>query len=123
MPRELKPNVLYVSEEFDIAIHLCPCGCGSRVKTPLGAAEWSMEENESGPTLEPSLGNWQIACQSHYWITRGNVEWAAKWKPEQIAEGRRYEEKRRRAYYEANDRQRGGPLQRFWWWLKDLSRH
>ena len=28
MPKDLKPGILYVSEEFNIAIHLCACGCG-----------------------------------------------------------------------------------------------
>ena len=120
MPKELKPGVLYVSEEFDIAMHLCACGCGSKVKTPLGPTEWSVEETNSGPTLRPSVGNWQQACQSHYVIYRGEIRWADKWAPEQIAAGRRHEEERRRAYYEALYRSRGGIMQRFWRWLKGL---
>ncbi len=120
MPKELKPGVLYVSEEFDIAMHLCACGCGSKVKTPLGPTEWSVVETKSGPSLRPSVGNWQQACQSHYWITDGKVRWAEKWTPEQIAAGRRHEEERRHAYYEALDGKRGGALQRIWSWLKRL---
>jgi hypothetical protein len=120
MPKELKPGVLYVSEEFDIAIHLCACGCGSKVKTPLGPTEWSVEETKSGPSLRPSIGNWQQACQSHYWIDRGEVVWAENWTPEEIAAGRRQEEKRRRTYYDVLDRRRGGVLQRFWHWLWGL---
>src|SRR5271165_10118 len=120
MPKELKPGVLYVSEEFDIAVHLCACGCGSKVRTPLGSTEWSVIETRSGPSLRPSIGNWQQACQSHYWITNGKVRWAEKWTSEQIAAGRRHEEERRHAYYEALDRKRGGALQRIWSWLKRL---
>ena len=120
MPKELKPGVLYVSEEFDIAMHLCACGCGSKVRTPLGPTEWSVEETSSGPSLRPSVGNWQQACQSHYWINRGKVVWAEKWTPEKIAAGRRHEEERRRAYYAALDRKRCGILQRLWRWLKGL---
>jgi len=120
MPKELKPSVLYVSEEFGIAVHLCPCGCGSKVTTPLGPTEWAVNETSSGPSLFPSVGNWQQACQSHYWITEGDIKWAAKWTPEQIAAGRRHEEERRRAYYDALDRKRGGTLRRFWRWLKSL---
>ena len=63
MPKELKPGVLYVSEEFDIAMHLCACGCGSKVRTPLGPTEWSVQETNSGPTLRPSVGNWRQACR------------------------------------------------------------
>lgn len=120
MPKELKPGVLYVSEEFDIAMHLCACGCGSKVKTPLGPTEWSVQETKSGPSLRPSVGNWQQACQSHYWINRGEVEWATRRTPEEIAASRRCEEDRRRAYYKALDRQRAGMLQRLWHWLSGL---
>jgi len=120
MPKELKPRVLYVSEEFGAAAHLCACGCGAKIRTPLGPTEWALEETDSGPTLHPSVGNWQQACQSHYWIYRGEVNWSKKWTPEQIAEGRCAEEKRRRAYYYALDRQRGGILQRCWHWVKGL---
>jgi hypothetical protein len=120
MPKELKPSVLYVSEEFEIAMHLCPCGCGSKVKTPLGPTEWSVEETKTGPSLRPSVGNWQQACQSHYWITRGEIIWGGKWTPEQIAAGRRHEEERRHVYFEALDRQRGGLLRRFWRWVRSL---
>jgi hypothetical protein len=118
MPKELKPGVLYVSEEFGAAAHLCACGCGSKIRTPLGPTEWAFEETDNGPTLRPSIGNWQLPCQSHYWIIRGEVVWAPKWTPEEIATGRRGEETRRRAYYDALERQRGGTLRRFWRWLK-----
>jgi hypothetical protein len=120
MPKDLKPGILYVSEEFDIAMHLCACGCGSKVKTPLDVTEWSVKETKTGPTLRPSVGNWQQACQSHYWIDRGKVLWAEKWTPDEITAGRRYDEERRRAYYEAIDRKRGGALRQFWLWLKRL---
>lgn len=120
MPDNLEPGILYVSEEFDIAIHLCACGCGSKVKTPLGVTEWSVDKTKAGPTLRPSIGNWQQACQSHYWITGGNVVWAERWTPEEIAQGRRHEEESRRAYYNALDRKRGGAARRLWRWLKGL---
>jgi hypothetical protein len=120
MPKDLKPGILYVSEEFEIAIHLCACGCGSKIKTPLGVTEWSVRETNSGPTLRPSVGNWQEACQSHYWISSGEVEWAAKWTPEEIAAGRRHEQERRHAHYNAIERKRGGVVRRSWRWFVGL---
>ena len=42
MPKELKPGVLYVSEEFGAAAHLCACGCGAKIRTPLGPTEWTL---------------------------------------------------------------------------------
>lgn len=118
MPKDLKPGVLYVSEEFGAAAHLCPCGCGTKIRTPLGPTEWSLEETASGPTLRPSVGNWQQACQSHYWIYRGAVIWTDRWTPQQIAASRLDEEYRRCVYYDDLDRLRGGALRRFWWWVK-----
>ena len=110
MPKELKAGILYVSEEFNIAIHLCACGCGCKVRTPLGPTEWSVKETPLGPSLIPSIGNWQQPCQSHYWICRGKVKWAKKWTPEQIAAGRLWEEERRRIhYYEIKSAQSGIP--------------
>ena len=120
LPKELKPGVLYVSEEFEIAAHLCACGCGTKIRTPLGATEWSVEETASGPSLSPSIGNWQEACQSHYWIEGGKVRWAPKWHEEQIADGRREEQERRRVYYEDLYRKKDWSVERFARWLKRL---
>jgi hypothetical protein len=120
MPRELTAGVLYVSEEFGTAAHLCPCGCGSKVRTPLGPTEWSLEETKTGPTLRPSVGNWQQQCRSHYLIENGEVLWCADWTPEEVAAGRQREEERRRAYYDARDRQRGGMLRRLWRRVRSL---
>ena len=120
MPKELKPGVLYVSEEFSTAAHLCACGCGSKIRTPLGPTEWKVMETKKGLSLYPSVGNWQQPCQSHYWIERGEVRWSPKWTHEEITMGRRQEEERRRAYYDALDRKRSGKLRRFWNWVKSL---
>ena len=79
-----------------------------------------MKETEGGPSLSPSVGNWQKACQSHYWIERGKVRWAPKWHEEQIADGRRQEQERRRFYYEELHRKKGWSVERFFRWLKHL---
>lgn len=120
MPQALEPGVLYVSREFEIAMHLCPCGCGAKIRTPLGPTEWSIIETPEGPSLSPSVGNWQQPCQSHYWITRGEVRWAEKWTVEQVLAGREDEERRRKEYYEARNPVRPGLLQRIWLWFKSL---
>lgn len=120
MPKELKPGILYVSEEFGAAAHLCACGCGTIVRTPLGPTEWSLEKTEHGPSLDPSVGNWQEPCKSHYWIERGEVKWAKKWSPEEIAKGRRREEERRTAYYEDLYRRDSSKLQKIWKRIRSL---
>ena len=120
MPKTLQQGVLYVSEEFGTAAHLCACGCGSKIRTPLGPTDWAIEESQSGPTLRPSVGNWQQACESHYWIWRGDIRWAEKWTPHEIAAGRRGEQRRREAYYDALYRDKPNLLLRIWRWLKSL---
>jgi hypothetical protein len=122
IPKELKPGVLYVSEEFGAVAHLCPCGCGSKIRTPLGPTEWALEETETGPTLIPSIGNWQQECRSHYWIYRGEILWASEWTPEQVDAGYQREKDRRRVYYETLARQRAGVLRRFLSWARRFLR-
>lgn len=83
VPKTLKPGLLYVSEEFGAAVHLCACGCGSKVSTPLGPTEWALEETASGPSLSPSVGSWQLPCKSHYWIRGGKIVWSGQYEREQ----------------------------------------
>jgi len=99
MPRQLQPSVLYVSAEFSTAAHLCACGCGTKIRTPLGPTEWKITESAKGPTLWPSVGNWQQPCCSHYVIKHGDVLWAGQWTEAQVAAGRAREDRRRQAYY------------------------
>lgn len=120
IPKTPEAGVLYVSTQFGAAVHLCACGCGAKVSTPLGPTEWALRETASGPTLTPSVGSWQLPCKSHYWISGGKIVWAGEWTPEQILAGRRAEDNRRRAYYDALDRKRGGLLRRLWRWVKSL---
>ncbi len=122
VPRTLEPGILYVSEEFGAALHLCACGCGVKVSTPIGPTDWSFEESSAGPTLFPSVGNWQQPCQSHYVIRDGRVLWMDAWTPEQILSGRLAKERRDEAYFAARAGQRGEALHKLWNWIKNLLR-
>jgi hypothetical protein len=88
LPRELAPGILYVSDEFAVAGHLCACGCGNKVVTPLGPAEWTFTERNGRPTLHPSIGNWQLPCRSHYVIAEGQIRWGDQWSEAQVFAGR-----------------------------------
>ncbi len=118
MPARLEPGVLYVSEEFETAAHLCACGCRSKVRTPLGPTEWRFTHYAEGPSLQPSIGNWQLPCKSHYWIDRGEIKWSTKWSHEQIAAGRAAEERRREHHYAVLYPDRWWA--RVWRWLKSM---
>ena len=111
MPKLLDPGILYVSEDFHTAAHLCACGCGQKVRTPLGPTEWGVRVASHGPTLRPSVGNWQLPCKSHYLITNGSVQWSNQWTDKQIQSGRQKENARRSAYYAARKRKAS------WWRL------
>jgi Family of unknown function (DUF6527) len=114
MPQQLQPGILYVSEEFSTAAHLCPCGCGSKIRTPLGPTDWRFEDSVRGPTLWPSIGNWQRPCRSHYWIRSGDVLWSEDWSDDEVAVGRQLERDRAAAHYRALYRQRASLLVRVW---------
>jgi hypothetical protein len=100
MPTVLEPGVLYVSDEYGTAAHLCACGCGSKIRTPLGPTEWSVQDMPEGPTLYPSVGNWQKPCRSHYFIMDGDILWAGEMSEEKILAGRAAEQRRREDYYD-----------------------
>jgi hypothetical protein len=119
MPKALSPGILYVSREFDAAAHLCACGCGEKIRTPLGATEWSVEETPDGPTVRPSIGSWQKSCRSHYVIRGGEVRWAKQWTEAQVLAGRRGEERRREVYFAAREKKR---RRSFWTWVARLFR-
>ena len=118
MPTLLEPGVLYVSEKFRTAAHLCACGCGEKVRTQLGPLGWRLTKGRSGPTLYPSIGNWQKPCRSHYYIRGGRVLWQGDWTDEEVLEGRRAEEMRRDAYFRPH---RGECWAQFKNWLKRWS--
>jgi len=118
MPARLESGLLYVSEEFSTAAHLCACGCGSKVRTPLGPTEWTFFDDTDGPSLDPSIGNWQRPCRAHYWITNGHVIWSTQWSSEQVIAARALEQLRRDRYYAA--RHPSPWWKRVWRWIKSL---
>lgn len=120
IPKKLEPGILYVSQEYGAVAHLCPCGCGTKISTPLSPTDWSLEVTDSGPSLYPSIGNWQLNCQSHYFILKGQIVWARKWTHEQILKGRQTEEKRQRIYYNNLYHKNRNIFEGFWHWLINL---
>jgi hypothetical protein len=88
IPEALDDGVVYVSLRFATAAHLCCCGCGCEVVTPISPADWQLIFDGETISLEPSIGNWNLPCRSHYWIERSRVVWAHRWAPRRIAEAR-----------------------------------
>lgn len=78
IPERLDELTIYVSIPYATVVHLCPCGCGSEVVTPLGRFDWRLIFDGESISLWPSIGNWNLPCQSHYWIRRNRVRWAPR---------------------------------------------
>ncbi len=93
VPEQLESGVLYVSIEFATVIHLCCCGCGNEVVTPLSSTDWRLTFDGESVSLYPSIGNWNFSCRSHYWIRCNQIEWAREWSDRESREGRRSDRK------------------------------
>ena len=77
-PDDFESGILYVSMQYAICGHLCACGCGERVITPLSPTQWKLVYNGEAITLYPSIGNYAFACQSHYFLTNGKIVWVCE---------------------------------------------
>lgn len=98
IPAKPEEGVLYISIEYKTATHLCACGCGERVITPISPVDWNMTFNGETVSLSPSIGNWRFACRSHYFIRNDNVVWAGSWDEDEINACQSAEIKNERAY-------------------------
>jgi hypothetical protein len=104
IPRTLQSGVLYVSRKYRTATHLCCCGCGNKVVTPLKAGGWKLSTVRDEVTLYPSIGNWSFPCKSHYWIREGRIVWAPKWSQSQIDAARTRDQTARELYFDKKPR-------------------
>jgi hypothetical protein len=89
MPEALEDGVLYVSLRFCLISHKCCCGCGEEVVLKLSPRDWRMTFDGETISISPSIGNWSLKCQSHYWIRKSRVTWAPKWSASRIEAARR----------------------------------
>jgi hypothetical protein len=83
LPAALDDNVVYVSEEFELAALKCACGCGHRVNLLLGDGH-TVNDVQGLADIWPSIGVWDAPCRSHFWIQSGRVLWAAQWSDTEI---------------------------------------
>lgn len=99
-PEQLEPGVLYVSLRYNTALHLCCCGCGAEVVTPISPTDWQLVYNGVAVSLFPSVGSWQLPCRSHYWVRYGRVEWSYQMTQAEIDAGRRRDAALKAMYFE-----------------------
>lgn len=75
VPEPLEPGVLYIALKYQVAVHLCPCGCANRAVTPLDSPSgWQLTMVDGQATLHPSLLH-RFECKSHYFIVKNRVQW------------------------------------------------
>jgi hypothetical protein len=99
VPEQLDEGALYVSIEYATVVHLCCCGCGNQVVTPLSPAFWELTYDGDAVTLFPSVGSWNFPCRSHYWIVRNRVVKAWSWTDAEISYARSLDAHERRSYF------------------------
>ncbi len=80
MPDEFKQGILYVSMRGKIVIHLCACGCGEKVVTPISPNDWKLTFDGETISLYPSIGNWDFPCKSHYFIRNNRSVFVPNWE-------------------------------------------
>lgn len=135
IPEVLDPGVLYVSMEFGIVTHLCCCGCGDEVVTPLTPTDWKLTYDGEAVSIWPSVGNWNLPCRSHYVIKAGKVLEAGSWSEQRIAAERRRDKAAKAEYYGHSDHDTFGTgtaptplaptakptghIRALWRWLRD----
>lgn len=103
-PEEMEQGFVYISVRYKTSSHLCMCGCGEVVVTPIKPNRWKFTFNGKSISLSPSIGNCNLKCRSHYWIENNYVDFLRNFTKdecedeifyEKLALKRRYNKKRR----------------------------
>jgi hypothetical protein len=71
---EMEYGVVYISIRFKTSSHLCMCGCGEVVVTPIKPNRWRITFDGKTISFMPSVGNCNLECKSHYWIKKNEVD-------------------------------------------------
>lgn len=100
IPKVMDDGVLYISDKFATSAHNCCCGCGGKVVLPLKAGQWTLTNRKGKISLSPSVGNWSLACQSHYWIEDNAIRWSTQFTKEKIAANRAHDKRVREAAHQ-----------------------
>lgn len=105
IPKTLERGIVYVSRKYKTASHLCCCGCGNKVVTPLKPGGWQLTDQRGVISLNPSIGSWSLPCQSHYFIRGNKIVWSPKWSESEIEAGRRNDQLAREQHFDAQSTQ------------------
>lgn len=115
VPAQLEAGKLYISIEYGSINHLCACGCGYEVVTPLHPARWGIFYDGDAVSLWPSVGSAGLSCRSHYVIERNRVVWLAALSDNAARSGA---ERDRRALEAHRGTSRDSQKDRRGWWRR-----
>lgn len=79
-PAYIEKNKVYIVGEKKckwVAVFKCPCNCDSLVQLNLlknGDYQWRIRIDKGKVSISPSIYR-KFACQSHFSIVNGNLEW------------------------------------------------
>jgi Family of unknown function (DUF6527) len=73
--------------------------------TPLTPTDWKMTFDGETVSLSPSVGNWQLACRSHYIVRRGQIIRAGNWTERQVAAAQARDKATKARYYRTTQQQ------------------
>jgi hypothetical protein len=75
---DIEEGILYISEKYNVSIHLCACGCKGKTVLPFNKPnEWVMVNNEGKVSFTPSIGNFsgESPYHAHYYVTDNKIVW------------------------------------------------
>ena len=84
IPAQMRPDIVYHTEEYELAGLLCACGCGHRI-TLLVPDSHQVLDQGGFATVRPSIGVFDAPCKSHYIISAGSVQWLPAFSGTQAA--------------------------------------
>lgn len=88
---DLIPGVLFISMKHNTVVHRCPCGCGELSEFMLDPIRYRIEYDGREVTFDPSIGNSNLQCRSHYWIRKSRIEWCAPMEDWQTKQAQKLE--------------------------------
>jgi hypothetical protein len=99
IPDNIEPGIIYISGSRRTPCHLCVCGCGHEMTTPISPTDWQVKFDGESVSLSPSIVLWEFKCKSHYWIIKSRIRHSGQWNERQVQQGREREKQRKSDFY------------------------
>ena len=65
----------------------------------VGAADWQLTFDGVRISLNPSNGNWNFECKSHYCIIKDEIKYSYLWTDKEVVAGRKKDSKRKKVFF------------------------